>query len=233
MELAPRYRLELAGIWSVVAMVLLFLAGFAVGYIPPPRPGADAAAIGEFYSGSPELRRFGALLFALGALLFLPFGAAVSAQMRRIEDIGPTAAAVQFGCAVILAMLTIFCSMMMMVAAFRVDRSPELVQAINDMAWLPFVAVFMPGAVEALVVAAAIFSDRAATPVLPRWVAWFSVWMAFTELTGAMVGFFHTGPFGWNGLAAFYLGGAVFLAWYLVIFAVVRRAILQQAKEGT
>ena len=41
--------------------------------------------------------------------------------------------------------------------------------------------------------------------------------MAFGSLTGSLIPFFTYGPFTWNGFISFWIAGAIFFAWYIII----------------
>lgn len=185
------------------------------GFIPPPSPSASATEIAAFYADDVDLNRIGVLLFSVGGSLFLPFGVAVATQRRRIEGPVSPMAYVQFGAATITATTTVVYSFFMLTLAFRPDRPPDLMRLLNDLAWLPFVGVWSPGALQASAVAIAVLSDKRPEEerALPRWIGWLSVWMAFTSLSGSLVVFFTDGPFAWDGLIAFHVAANVFLGW--------------------
>ena len=75
-----------------------------------------------------------------------------------------------------------------LIAAFRPDRSPDLTQLCNDLAWITFTCgvpflvapVPVPGAGDRL--------DDQARPVFPRWVALFNVVIAIALVPPASPG---------------------------------------------
>ncbi|HYF27535.1 MAG TPA: hypothetical protein VD931_17470 [Baekduia sp.] len=216
-------------VWSGPALLVLLGAGFLLaGLVPPPSPAAPAQEIRAFYAEDPDLRRAGIVLLSVGGSLFLPFGVAVAAQLRRIEGPNSAAAAVQLGAATITAATTIVYTFVMLALAFRPARDAGIMLALNDLAWIPFVGVWTPGALQACAVATAVLGDRRppGERLLPRWLGWLSLWMAFTSLTGSLVPFFTDGPFAWNGLIGFYVAATVFLGWYVAMFTVLRRGLV-------
>jgi len=48
---------------------------------------------------------------------------------------------------------------------------------------------------------------------------------------GGLLTFFKTGPFAWNGIFVWWVPFLVFFSWYLVMFVMLRKAILKQAAE--
>ena len=84
---------------------------------------------------------------------------------------------------------------------------------------------------QSLALAAAIFWDMGAPPVLPRWVGYYNVWVAIGIVPGCMSVFFRTGPFAWNGLFPFWIPVCVFASLFIVMFATLASAINRQEQE--
>lgn len=213
-------------VWCGLAILVILGAGFLIGgLVPPPSPALAADEVARFWAQDVDARRVGIILLSVGGSLFLPFGVAVALQLRRIEGHGSPMAYVQLGAATMTATTTVVYAFFMLTLTFRSGRSPELMLLLNDLAWIPFVGVWTPGALQAAATAIAILGDRRAEGerVLPRWLGWLSVWMAVSSLTGSLVPFFTDGPFAWNGALGFYVAATVFLGWYLAMFIVIGR----------
>ena len=59
----------------------------------------------------------------------------------------------------------------------------------------------------------------------PRWVGFAAIWSAILFILGALVPFFYSGPFAWNGLIAFWLVaiiffGCIFVMWWMTVKAI-------------
>lgn len=214
-------------LWCGPALVVILGIGFLLaGFVPPPSPSDGPSQIADFYAGGEDRRRIGIILLSVGGALFLPFGVAVATQLRRIEGPGSPMASVQLGAATITAGTTMIYTFVMLAIMFRAGRDPEATLALSDLAWVPFIGLWAPGALQASATAIAVLSDDRpeGQRILPRWVGWLSAWMAFTSLTGSLVPFFMDGPFAWDGLIAFYLAAGVFLGWYAAVFFAIRQA---------
>jgi hypothetical protein len=168
----------------------------------------------------------------MGAALIGPFVAGISQQMKRIEGGRSTPLAdIQLGLGMLMIVMFIIPCFLMGTAAFRPERDPELILALNDAGWLPFVGAFQCTFFQLLAIAAAVFQDREQR-VFPRWLAFFNLWVAFLLLPAGLVLFFKRGPFAWNGLLAFWFVVVVFVAWFLVMFVELRKAVLREAAEA-
>jgi hypothetical protein len=220
-------------LWSGPLFMLVFLIGFwfVAGLVPPPSPHDSALKIAHLYQQNTNQIRAGLLLTMIGTALSLPFVSLISIQMKRIEGRFSVLSYTQLVSGATTCLLITFPLMIMTAAAFRPGRDPQLILLLNDVAWIPFVMVFPPIVVECLSIAVAVLGDKAAKPVFPRWVAYYNLWTAFLFLPAGLLTFFKHGPFAWNGLLAFWMALAVFGAWFIVMFVVLRQAINQQYEE--
>jgi hypothetical protein len=201
-------------------------------FIPVPSPTLSASEVAAIYSNNTNGIRFGMLLMSISGAIFAPFVAVISVQMKRIEGVSPILTYTQLSSGSIGALFFIIPAIIFGAAAYRPDRPPELTLLLNDLAWffavMPVAAAFM----QNIAIALAIFSDKRASPVFPRWLGFFNIWVALLFAPGGLITFFKTGPFAWNGLLAFYVAGTVFAAWFFVMVTMLIKAIDQQAKES-
>lgn len=108
--------------------------------------------------------------------------------------------------------------LIMNVAAFRPDRSPEITMALTDLAWILFVTPIGPFIVQNLAIALAVFSDQNTPPVFPRWVGYANIWVALLFCAAAAAYFFKAGPLAWQGIFAFWLGLVMYTIWAFIPF---------------
>lgn len=214
-------------IWSGIAgATLIFIALLPLmGFIPAPRPSASAAEIAALYRGNALGIIGGATLMVSAFGLLVPFYALISKHIEAMEDAGSPLAKAQFG----LALLAVCVpgavgSILWMAAAFRPDRSDEIIRLLNDLGWMLIFTPVVSGLVQTFVIAIAIFTDRSRAPAFPRWYAYFNVWIGISFLPGGLLGFFKTGILAWNGLLCFWLGLSAFGVWFIATAVVLMRA---------
>ena len=203
--------------WSGVAFMLLFGIGwlvFAPAFFPPHPPGADVSEILARYSSNTNLLRFGLILIIVSAGFFALYSAALANLLyRHVAPQSPLLAIGQILGGGVNTIFFILPPVLWGVAAFRLDRNPEIIQAINDIGWFFF---FQPASlilVQFLTLAYGILNDKSTQPALPRWVAFLNMWMAAIFVPAYMLTFFKTGPFAWNGVFCFWLPVASFAPW--------------------
>src|SRR5581483_3575796 len=67
--------------------------------------------------------------------------------------------------------------------------------------------------------------DKRAQPIFPRWFAYLQFWCAIGVLPAACVLGFHSGPFAWNGVLAYWVGLTVGFIWFAVTTVMTVKAI--------
>lgn len=112
--------------------------------------------------------------------------------------------------------------------AFRPDRPVEIILAISDFAWLMFAMTLSPALVQFLSLGIAILLDRSPEPVFPRWAGFLNIWISVLALPAGAIALFHSGPFAWNGVLAFWLPVVLFVIWILVMLFLLLKMIRQQ-----
>jgi hypothetical protein len=221
--------------WCAVAFCAVYGTGILIaGFIPPPSPDDNAAEISRFYAENAGRIRTGTLLMMLGGATMIPFFAVLTVQMRRIQGRFDGLCLAQLVAGGIAVWVFTLPPIVFAVAAFRPGQDPNITQMLNDLGWFLFVWNLGTVTVQAIVIAVAIFADRAGgtdggEPVFPRWVAYLNVWVAIGFLPGALLTYFKTGIVAWDGLLAFWLAAVLFFSWILALFWATLRAINREA----
>lgn len=208
---------------------LMFAIGFwpLAGFVPPPAPGMTPPEVAAAFLEHGTRVRLGLQLCMVGSAFFFPFAAIMSVQIKRIEGHYSPLAYAQLAAGCGSTMVFLFPLMNMQSAAYRADRAPELIQAISDMAWIPFVGLLCVPAMQNICLALAIFSDTAATPVFPRWAGYLNVWVGAAYIPAVLLVFVHGGPVAWDGLFSWWLGAFAFFVWILIMTPLLLRAVGQ------
>jgi hypothetical protein len=156
----------------------------------------------------------------------------LSAQIKRIEGDRRTFTYAQLAAGTASMTPIILIPLAWSVAAFRPERSDQLVQAFNDLASITQVMVTPPAMVQILAVSLAILSDTRARPIFPRWLGYLSVLCAIADVPGLFCVLYKTGPFAWDGIMASALPALTFLPWTILMAFMLMKAITQQKVES-
>lgn len=220
-------NIQIACAASGVGAILFYVVGwwFIAGFVPPLSPLTGAAEVASFYNQNTGTIRFGILLAMIGSGMVLPFMAVIAVQIRRIESGTPILTYTVLAAGVVGAIILLVPTVLWTVAAFRPERSPELILLLNDFAWFLLVMTFPSFFVQFVAIGLAILSDKQVPPLFSRWVGYFNVWLAVLAIPGGLITFFKTGPFAWNGLLAFWVPVGIFVVWFFIMFYVLLGAI--------
>lgn len=219
--------------WLCLACGPLYLVIFGTGWIlsgflPPPLPTADAATIAAFYRDNAFGVRFGQALISLAAGLQVPWAALIATQMRRIPGCSREMVYTALGAGAAGSVFFTLPSLIWMTATFRPERDPQLTWLLSDLGWFFFVPPVTLAMVQVAAFGIGILSDRSARPLFPRWLGYYNLWLAFIFSPGAIISFFKTGPFAWNGLLTFWIPATAFFTWFIVMAFLLRNAIRRE-----
>jgi len=215
-------------VWSGLGCLVLMGVGllFFAGCVPPPAPTHTAAEIVAFYSDNPVRMRAGFAIAMFGCALIIPFTVALFLQMQRIEGRPSPWAYLQLSAGVADMFVFILPLMILQTAVYRIgELAPETVRMLNDMAWILFVGPPSMIVLQMISVGAVVLQDRAAEPLLPRWVGYYNLWAALVSACGTTVPFFKAGPLAWDGLFTYWIPVAAFVGFVGVNGFAVHRAL--------
>jgi hypothetical protein len=228
---ASAMRAQQVILWSapVLALVLLVLFLAFPGFRPPMSPNMSAAEVGAFYRDNGPLIKFSMVGFNLFGILIVPFFVLIMAQMQRMKSESHIYAFSYLTAVVAGATLFALSDIFFAVAAFRPDRGDDLIQLLNDLAWIFFIAPVGMLVGQFVLLALAVYADDRHAPVFPRWVGHYALCTALAMLPSACAAVVRDGPLAWDGLVSFWLRNGAFALFVVVMFFVLRTALRRQA----
>jgi len=228
-------RVQRVLIWSGPLMMLMWVGAFVVlaGFLPPSDPQASPEAIRDLYAEHTVAIKLGLVISMAGSALLVPFGVAISGQLKRIDGVKALADTQMVSCA-LLSLEFITPIGVWMAVAFRADGRPvEITRAVHDLGWILFMTVIWSLWVQLVAIGVGVLLDRSDEPVLPRWYAYLSLWESVLILPAGLVLFFKDGPFAWNGIFGIWVPLVTFAIWIGATVFCVQRALNRQIAEGT
>ena len=226
-------KTQLISLWTAPVFGVILLIAFLAfpGFFPPMSPDMTADQVAKFYAANETMIRFSMITFNLCAIMLVPMFMVIVVQMKRMATQSHVFAYCFLTAAVSGATIFALADIFYLVAAFRPDRNPELVQLLNDMAWMIFIAPVGMVVAQLLLLALAIYFDNGPNPVFPRWVGHYAVATALVMAPAAGAAIFRTGPLAWDGAVSFWLRNGAFALFVVVMFFVLRGALHRQAVE--
>ncbi|MFC8525883.1 hypothetical protein [Nocardia sp. NPDC057227] len=225
-------RAQYAILWStpVVALVLGGLFVAFPGFFPPMSPGMTADEVARFYLDNTALTRFSMVGFNLCGIMIVPFFVLIMGRMARMGGQSGILAFSYLTSVVAGATLFALSNILFAVAAFRPERDPALVQLLNDLAWLLFIAPIGMLVAQFVLLALAVYLDDRA--VFPRWVAPYSLLTAVLVAPSAGAAVFRSGPLAWDGFVSFWLRNGAIALFVAVMIVQVRAALREQERAA-
>ena len=225
-------RIEQLCAWCGPAFLVVLVVGlwFVAGLIPPPSPSDSAEHIAAFYRAHAGQVRLGMLICMLGSVLLAPFIALISRQIRRSSPRLELLADVQLICGVIAVVILLLFELLLATIAFRPDMSPQVLRALNDLAWTTLLWPFSPFSLEYAAIGVAVLTDRREHPLHPRWVGLVSLLVAALFALGGPTLWAMHGAFSWDGLLTLWVVLGSFGLWVSVMCWSMIRAIALQGK---
>ena len=213
--------------WSGTACLVTMAVGFILlaGYIPTRSPSESALGTAQFIIEHRDRIRWGMILSMFSASLLMSYAVSMTIHMRRIEGRHSALAFIQLGLGAIFVLEFIYLLFFWQTATFRPERSPELIQLLNDMAWIPFVGLTSTAFAQVTCFGIAVLLDRRDRSIFPRWLGYYNLWVALMFMPGTFNVFFKSGPLAWNGLIAWYIPLAVFASWLVINPFYLSRAV--------
>jgi len=213
--------------WAGLVASGLWVLGFMIisGMVPPPSPLNTAQQTAQIFADNATRIRIGLVLTCIGGALIGLWVAGISVFLKRIEgrDSPLTYAQLALGC--LLPLEFIVPVFTWQVAAYRPERGAEIVQMLNDMAWLPFIGAVYTAVFEAVAIAYAVLRDNpGGRTVFPRWVGYLNIFFLLTFCPGTMLVFFKDGPLAWDGVLGFWVVVVGYFSWTVLMSVVMLRA---------
>jgi hypothetical protein len=221
--------------WSLPVVALIWVGCFLAfpGFLHPMSPALPAEQVAAFYRDPASLPRirYSMIVFNWFGVALIPFLALIVMQIRRMAHRTPILAYCFLGC--IAGGPTLFCvaDLFWLLAAFRPERDPALIQLFNDLAWVTFTSQvgFLVG--QSVFLALAVYLDRQPRPVFSPWVGHFNLLVAAALAPAAFTALAMDGPIAWNGLISFWVKNGAIAAWIVVMAVVLGQTIYRQRRE--
>ncbi|OBF27535.1 hypothetical protein A5724_30335 [Mycobacterium sp. ACS1612] len=224
---------ELLLFWTLPAIAIIWIAAFFLfpGFLHPMSPTLSADAVAEFYRDETARIRYSMILFNWFGVGLIPTVILLAMQVRRMAHRTPILSYSLIACAGGPPCLFLIANMFWLLGAFRPERSPELTQLLNDLAWVTFTVLVPYLIAQCLLLALAIYWDRQEQPVFRVWVAHFNVLIAVALAPAAFTALAVTGPLAWDGLLSFWVKNIAIAAWIVVMGVVLGQQILRRHLE--
>jgi hypothetical protein len=215
------------------AFLVIYFGGLTIaGLFPAFSPSMSAEQLAHFYQTNTNVIRIGLCIAFVATALYLPFTAAISSQLRRMEGSSPVLTCAQLAGGLGGLVNFVIPMLLLILAAFRPERSPEITQMLHDLAWMIMVILLNTNCVQYFAIVRAVIKDNefSAEPIFPRWIVYVNCITGLSFFIDVLVAFYKSGPFAWNGLLCLYVPATIWTAWIFTMTHVLTKAIRRQAQ---
>jgi hypothetical protein len=220
--------------WTGPVGIIVVLIGWMVlaGFLPPPSPAMSSAQFAAMWTEHAELKRLGMVICVWGGVLYVPFTVAVGFMLRRGESAARILSTTQMALGTLGAVFFSLNFLVLATAAYRSELPGDATQTLTDLGFIMTFSPVAPFTFQYALIGLAILQDPGERPVFPRWVGYLNFWVALLLIPACAIPFFKTGIMAWNGILAFWIPVAVFVAWFFVMFWAMRRALPEAASAA-
>lgn len=224
-------RNEMLHAWCGLVLVFVTLTSLVLiaRLIPPPPAYLSAEQVAALYRDRQFPILFGLFLSVGATSLLIPFSAGIAVQMARIEGSRPVLAVTQVAAGAVGSIILIVAMILMMAAAYDLERPVEITKALHEAGWLMLLLCYSPFCIQYIAIAIFTLQDKSEEPLFPRWIAYYNIWLAISFIPTGWVAFFKTGPFTWHGFIGFWIPIALYCAWFFIMFVALRNASRRNA----
>jgi hypothetical protein len=229
---AQRFLLWLS---LISAAIFFFSWAWMMGFFPPPSPSLPADQVVALYSQHIIRFRVGVVLALICGAFMMPYSLVISMQMARLEKGVPIWAILQLMCGLVNAMYIWGPVLVWGVAAFSIDRAPQLTLLLHELGWLSYITPLTVFPLNLLAIIMVCFSkeEEDRHSAFPRWIGYLTAWQAVQSFGGPIALLFKSGIFSWNGLIPFWLPLTLFGVWFGALSFTLFRALRYQQQMAS
>lgn len=228
MDVIDRYkqwRICLYNGWFFLGVMAVFWALFAQS-VPPFAPTTDASVIAAFIRDNAVLLKLGMLGGITFSGCYLVWGIGISKVMETVEGEGGVLATIQLWGAGITAVIYLLAFAILLCAAYRpAALDPALLQFLYDSSWIVLMVPLSSVLMQYIAISLVFLRDKRDIPLIPRWVCWYNIWMAFASFGEELMPFAMTGPFSRNGIIGFWFEANIYFLWMILMTVYCLKAI--------
>lgn len=216
--------------------VFIVFWGILGSNIPPIDASLPASVIGDFYRDNANLVRLGMVIAMSFVVLYFVWGLALA----KIVEIGiegennVLSTMAVWGAGLTVVPIMVSCSFWL-AGAYRPEALDDSVlQLLYDMPWLLIDLGYMVTTMQMCALGVGFLSDKRAVPLVPKWVAWYGIWVGFSFVAEVFMPFFKEGLFARQGMLNFWIEFFLWFFWIVALsyYAFVAIGRLEAEAQG-
>lgn len=223
--------------WTGPVFIVVFVVfwGLLGHNFPPFQPDVPAAVVADFFRTHANGVRTGMVVAMTFAVCYCTWGLSIGKAMESI--VGKNSILVElakWGAGLTVVPLLVSTSFWL-TGAFRPEAVSDVtLQMFYDMAWLLIDLGYSVTSVQMFAMGVAFLNDKRATPLFPKWLAWYGIWVGFMFVAECIMPFFRSGAFARSGILNFWIEFLIWVGWIPVVTFYTLKAIgrIEQEQKG-
>ncbi|WP_221793817.1 hypothetical protein [Aquisediminimonas sediminicola] len=212
--------------------VFIIFWGIMGHNLPPYSADLPASDIAAYFRENANQVRTGMVLAMTFTISYCVWGLAIAKVMEQV--VGKDNILVdleKWGAGLTVVPVLVSCSFWL-TGAFRPEALPDSVlQMLYDMAWLLIDLAYSITSVQMFALGAAFLMDRRQQPLVPKWLAWYGIWVGFMFIAECLMPFFKSGPFSRSGTLNYWIEFSIWFVWCPTLTYYLLRSITRIEQE--
>lgn len=203
-------------LWAGPTFMAVFIVFWGImGHnVPPWNADLPASVVANWFRTEANTIRLGMVIAMTCAPLYCVWGLGIGRVMTRIVPKDSLLIDLQVWGAGLTVIPVLVSTSFWLTGAFRPDALPDTtLQLLYDLAWLLIDLAYFTTSIQLFAVGAAFLRDRRAVPLVPKWLAWYGIWVGFMFIAECLMPFFKSGPFARDGVLNFWIEFMIWFVW--------------------
>lgn len=215
-----------------IAIFLIFWAW--MGQFLPPLPGdVPTEIVASYFRDNANMVRLAMSVSMTFAILYLIWALAISRVMDYcLKENDSILSRLQIWGAAFTIVSIIGFSGIILGAAYRPDAVDDtILQLFYDFAWVFIDLNFFPTTVQMCVMGIAFLADPRTPKLIPKWLAWYGIWVGLMFFAELLMPFFKSGAFGRAGILNYWIEFGIWYIWCIVLSIYIIKAVQRLESE--
>lgn len=199
---------------------------------PPFSPDAPASEVAGWFRDNRNGVRLGMVIAMTAAPCYGVWGYAVAKVLEQVS--GKDSLMVQLARlgAAWTTITVLIPTSFWLTAAYRPDALPDwMIQMLYDLAWLLIDLAYAVTSVQLFALGVGFLADKRAKPLIPKWLAWYGIWVGFMFIAECLMPYFFNGAFARDGILNFWIEFIIWMVWVPVLTIYTLKAITRIEQE--
>jgi len=219
----------------VFIVVFVIFWGLLGHNFPPFQPDVPAAVVADFFRTQANGIRTGMVVAMTFAVCYCVWGLAIGKVLESVVGKDSILVELQKWGAGLTVVPVLVSTSFWLTGSFRPEAlSDTTLQMLYDMAWLLIDLGYSVTSVQLFALGVAALQDKRATPIYPKWLAWYGIWVGFMFVAECIMPFFRSGAFARSGILNFWIEFLIWVGWIPVMTFYTLKGIgrLEQEQQG-